>query len=310
MKTFYLFLACCLAAPVYCQQLPLFSQYREYSGIINPASVPDDYRVFDKYFSAGASYRKQWVTDMDGPTTQVLRADYVLERKDVTPVLGAYILNDQASRMGMTGAYFRAAMVFSDEKDAKDRGLSLGLTVGLVRYGLDLKNARVQDPTALAAYDITNALFPDVGLGIYTYTTFDNSHVLSGGLSIPQIMSLNTRFRSEDGTIYLRRERHYYGTIGYKIPLNNDDFSFLEGSVWIRFIPPLNPSVDFNLRYQFNYNVYIGTGFGTNGNAHLEGGILFGEDQIIRLGVSADLPFSQTNSYYGTSLEANVGYAF
>jgi len=306
VKIFYTLLFSGIAFNAFSQQLPLFTQYREYSGILNPAALPNDYLWYEKTLSFGASYRKQWVTADDGPTTQMLRADYISLRRAVKPVLSGYLLNDKAGRMGMTGLYLRAAMLFSD--DPLEYGLSAGLSAGIIRYSLDLSNARVQDPSALAIYDKRSTFFPDAGLGVYGYTTLGNNHLLYGGLSMPQALSLDTRFRNEDNTLSLRRVRHFYGTIGYKIP-QGDESSFLEGSAWIRYIGPLPPSVDFNFRWQFENNMFIGTGFSTNGNAHLEAGFNFGEKEIFRIGMGADLPFTALSSYYGTSLEANVSYA-
>lgn len=301
----------CYALSAPAQQLPLFTQYQEYAGVLNPAAVPNDFISYEKDISVGISSRKQWVTDKDGPTTHLIRADYVLEREGVTPVLGACLIADNAGRMGMTGMYLRAAMVFSD--DPRDYGVSVGLTAGIVRYALDLSNAHVQNPSALAVYEGRSAIFPDVGIGVSAHTKFDNDHLLYGGLSVPQIMSLDTRFRNDDQTLSLRRIRHFYGMAGYRIP-QGDEISFIEGTVWVRYVPPLGPSLDFNVRWQlqnqYGSAFYLGTGFGTNGNAHLEGGFLIGDAKMLRIGVGADLPFTPMSAYYGTSFEANVGYTF
>ena len=128
---------------------------------------------------------------------------------------------------------------------------------------------------------------------------------------MPQALSLDTRFRNEDQTLSIRRVRHFYGTAGYKIPLSQS--GFLEGNLWVRYITPLKPSFDFNVRWQIEGNsgpvMYVGTGMSTNGNAHLETGCLIGDEKILRIGVGADLPFTAFSSFYGTSLEFNIGYA-
>lgn len=306
MKLIYTLLLGCCSYTAFSQQLPLFTQYRDYSGMLNPASVPNDYLWYEKTMSFGASYRKQWIAAEDGPSTQSLRADYIALRRGVIPVFGAYLLNDKAGRMGMTGFYLRSAMLFSD--DPLEYGFSVGLSAGLVRYALDLSNPHVQDPGALAIYDKRNSLNPDAGLGVFGYTTLRNNHLLYGGLSVPQVIGLNTRFQKADQTFSIKRVPHFYGTVGYKIPLR-DEYSFLEGSVWIRYVTPLAPSLDFNMRWQFESYMYVGTGFGTNGNAHLEAGFIFGEDRLFRMGMSGDFPFTQISSYYGSALEVNFGYA-
>ncbi|MBK8255655.1 MAG: PorP/SprF family type IX secretion system membrane protein [Polyangiaceae bacterium] len=320
MKTRYTLLAFLfLAQTALAQQLPLFTQYREYAGVINPASVPNDYLWYDKTLSFGASYRRQWVTDKDGPATQVLRGDYVWERgrKGAYPIIGGYLMNDKAGRMGMTGAYARAAVLFTDE--AKDRGFSVGLNAGVVRYGLDLSNARVRDINDIALYEAQNRIFPDVGLGAYAYVTLgENENQLFGGVSIPQVIGLNVQFRNQNPNdpnkpreIQIRRVQHYFASAGYRIPLE-EDLTFLEFSTWARMVLPLGPQFDFNFRAQLQESFFFGTGFSTNGNAHLDFGLNLGEDRLFRLGVGADFPFSKKFSiatYYGNSYEVNVAYA-
>ncbi|MBC7774472.1 MAG: PorP/SprF family type IX secretion system membrane protein [Phycisphaerae bacterium] len=306
MKILYTILFSSLAFTAFSQQLPLFTQYREYSGVINPASVPDDYLRYGKTLSFGASFRKQWVIAQDGPFTGMLRTDYLPQRKAVNPIFSAYLLNDKAGRMGMTGLYLRTAMLFSDSP--LEYGLSAGLSVGIMQYRLDLSNPQVQDPTALEVYDKGSTYFPDAGLGVYGYTTLGNDHLLFGGLSMPQALSLDTRFRKDGKIIAIRRVRHFYGTVGYRIP-QGDESSFLEVSTWVRYIAPLPPSLDFNFRWQFIENAFVGTGFSTNGNAHLEAGFNFGEKELFRIGMGADLPFTAISSYFGSSFEANVSYA-
>jgi len=314
MKTLYAFLLLLFfSKALVAQQLPLFTQYREYAGLINPGSVPNDYLWYDHTMSFGASYRKQWVTDADGPATQVLRGDYVWERgrKGAYPIFGGYLMNDKAGRMGMTGAYARAAVLFTDG-EVKERGFSVGLNFGAVRYGLDLSNARVRDLDDIAIYESLNKIFPDAGIGAYAYTTFDNSHQLFGGVSIPQVMGLDVNFRNEDNSLSVRRERHYFANIGYRIPVGEADLTFIEFSSWARMIAPLGPQFDFNFRAQLEESFFFGTGFSTNGNAHLDLGLNLGEYRLFRLGVGADFPFTGKKSivtYYGNSFEVNLAYA-
>lgn len=308
MKTYLPAIFCLLGyLPAFAQQLPLFTQYREYSGILNPAAVPNDYLWYEKNLSFGASYRRQWLNDSDGPATQVIRADYLWLRDNVHPIFGGYLMNDKAARMGLTGAYGRMGVLFSDSP--LERGISAGLSAGVVRYALDLKNARIQDASDPALYDVNSKIFPDVSAGVYAYTTFDNGHLLYGGVSIPQVFGLDLRFRDDnDNSLSLRRSQHFYATTGYKISLR-DEFSFLEFSTWVKYVPALSPHFDFNVRYQMSEILYIGTGMSSSGNFHLEAGLLMGENNLFRLGMGADMPFTRTSTYYGAALEFNCAYA-
>ncbi|MDQ3015999.1 MAG: type IX secretion system membrane protein PorP/SprF, partial [Bacteroidota bacterium] len=58
------------------QQLPLFTQYREFQGIINPASISHDYLFWEGYTTSfGISYRNQWSKIKGGPVTSTIRAE-------------------------------------------------------------------------------------------------------------------------------------------------------------------------------------------------------------------------------------------
>lgn len=291
------------------QQLPLFTQYREYAGVLNPAAIPGDYLWYEHNLSLGGSYRRQWINDQDGPSTQVLRGDYLWLRDNVHPLFGGYLMNDKAGRVGTIGAYGRAAMLFSDSP--LEYGLSVGLSAGVANYRLNLQNARVRDAAdpELVNAAIQRRTAPDVGIGIFGYTNFGGNNMLYGGLSVPQILGFKLKYESTSGNeLLFRRTQHFYGTIGYRMTLH-DDVSFLDFSGWVKYVIPTKPHFDVNVRYQMGDNLFIGTGLSSSYTAHLEVGFFFDEDKKVRLGIAADLPFTRTNTYYGNSLEFNCAYA-
>ena len=309
MKTFYTLLITGIALPGFSQQLPLFTQYLEYAGIVNPASVPTDFLWFDKKLSFGGSYRRQWINDEDGPATIVARGDYVWENRNrtTTPILGGYFMHDKVGRVGTTGFYLRAAGLISDEPDRY--GISVGLAAGGVYYALDLNDARLHDPDDILALENYNQFFPDVGLGVHGYTTIYDNHVIYAGLSMPQAFGLDVRFRNEKGDLSVQRVRHLYGTVGYHIDTGDSpNETFYEFYSWLRYVKPVGISYDVNFRWKCTENFFFGAGAGNSGNIHSEFGLwLEGEnDYGYRIGFGADLPiFSEVSSYYGTSIEFN-----
>lgn len=303
-----LLLSCLVFTTTTAQQLPLFTQYREFSGILNPAAVPNDYLWYEMPISVGVSYRRQWINDKDGPHTELLRGDYMIEREGVSILPGLYIINDQAARMGMTGVYGRFAGILSNGNPL-EQGLAFGLNVGVVRYGLDLSNANNTDPNDISLYDIDNETFADAGVGVYAYTTLGNSNLLYGGLSSPQVLGLDVRFRDSNHDLSVQRQRHYYATAGYKMALLSEE-GFLDFSTWVKYIPPLGPHLDFNVRYQMSPEFNLGAGLSTSGYFHAEVGFKFGEERLYRFGYALDAPFTETSSYYGYSHEFNLVIAF
>ena len=76
-KILLLSLLFCLSEWVAAQQLPLFTQYREQIGIINPAAIQGDYFIYEHNVSMGGSYRRQWVGLDNAPTTQTIHGQYM-----------------------------------------------------------------------------------------------------------------------------------------------------------------------------------------------------------------------------------------
>lgn len=311
MKTFLnpIFFLFCLFffEHVSAQQLPLFTQYREYAGILNPAAIPTDYLWYEHNLSFGASYRRQWINDQDAPNTQVLRGDYLWLRDNVNPLFGGYIMNDRAARLGTLGGYGRVAMLFSDSP--LEYGFSVGLSAGLSSYRLDLRNARVQhdDDTELYNANIQRKPAPDVGMGIFGYKIF-NYNMLYGGISVPQILGYNVLYKKDDVNLSVRRVQHFYGTAGYRFSLH-DEASYLDFSTWVKYVIGSKPHFDVNIRYQMSDHFFIGTGLSSSYTAHIETGVFFDEDKKMRIGFGADVPFTKTSAYYGSSLEFNIVYA-
>jgi hypothetical protein len=126
---FIFLLSCSLQA----QQLPLFTQYREYHSIINPATINSDYMTYEHNVSAGVSWRNQW-TDLGGigPKTGVARFESV--HSDYNMLGGMYLIHDKVGPSFLTGLMARYAYVLSD--DPRERGLSIGLNAGVVRSGI------------------------------------------------------------------------------------------------------------------------------------------------------------------------------
>ena len=80
MKTILPFLPVIFVSLIACtlqaQQLPLFSQYREYQGLINPGSVTNDYLTIGHTKAVGLSHRRQWKDIPNGISTQLARFEW------------------------------------------------------------------------------------------------------------------------------------------------------------------------------------------------------------------------------------------
>ena len=251
------------------QQLPLFTQYRENTGLINPAALEPDYLAYSNNFTVGASYRSQWNGLSGAPRTMTIRGTYYADDyAGVTMMGGGYLMRDQTGPISFTGAYGRIAGVITS--DPTLGGVILGLTAGLVQFGINTDNIIVRDKTDDLAMTGQNQLFPDVGVGVYAYrymsTGRSASSYVYGGVSMPQVLGLDLKVQNTSSDYYLQRVRHLYGLLG--MYLFFDDNSFIEPSVWVKYAPNAPVNVDVNVRYQMPGSLWVGTGGSTSGTLH------------------------------------------
>ncbi len=295
------------------QQLPMFTQYREYHSVINPATINSDYFTHEYNASFGASYRAQWSGEVFGPRTQMLRYEYLFtEGKRAGLILGGHILNDQVGALATTGVSVRTGVLLSDDPDWW--GLVGALNFGMTQFRIAKNRIKTYDPY-LAGCDC-QSLSPDVGIGLFAYKRFSqgifDQDVLYGGVSMPQALAFNPSFTaSGESEITLSRVPHYYALIGLYKQLS--DYQFFESSAWIKYVPNAPVNVDFNIRYTPIEHFWIGLGYATSKTFHFEFGLLIGEnmgwDNTLRIGYGIGRGMNVYGPVFGASHEVNVSYA-
>lgn len=297
------------------QQLPLFTQYREYGSLINPAMMPATYFPYEHTASFGASYRSQWTDLPSSPQTAVLRGEFMTSDFDpVNLLVGGHIIHDETGPTGFTGAYGRIGGVLSG--DPYYGGFVAALSVGAVQYRVNVSELRLRDPDDIVAMDDQSQIYPDVSIGIFGYTRitsgFLEESILFGGLSMPQALGLDLQFSDEDGEFNTKRVQHYYAQAG--LMKFFDDDSFLEATAWAKYVANAPANVDVNLRYQLPFNLWLGAGYSTANTMHLETGVLIGEDvnygsNHLRIGYGFDYSFTSFGPFVGPAHEINVSYS-
>ncbi|MCB0707513.1 MAG: PorP/SprF family type IX secretion system membrane protein [Saprospiraceae bacterium] len=297
------------------QQLSLFTQYRENIDIVNPAALPTEYLAYDQNMSFGATYRKQWTDFPGAPTTQTIRGTFFYkERSSFNFLTGGHLINDQTGPTGFTGIYGKFGGIIS--KDPYYGGIGLALNAGAVQYRVNASEINLRDAGDILGETDQNVWSPDVGFGIFAYTRFGGSRwnqgsILSGGVSVPQVLGLNLTFRGEDGEFSTQRVQHVYGHIDF-IKFFRDG-KFIEPSVWVKYAPNAPVNVDVNLRYQMATNFWIGAGSSLSGNLHLETGFLLGDVEYgnaFKIGYGFDYSFSTFGPDAGGTHEINLSYSF
>ncbi len=308
----------CLPSFVMAQQLPLFTQYRDNLGIINPAAPHIDFFTQKTPISVGLSYRKQWTGLENAPTTQVLRYEHIMAYtgNSFSPIFGTYILRDVTGPLGMTGLYGKFGAAMTD--DAEEGGFSAALSAGVVGYHLDTDKVRTRDAGDLVASGRSTRLFPDVGLGIFYWKRLDGNgffedDMLSGGISVPQVLGLNLQFKNDAQTYATKRIQHFYGQFSWLHSIDENE-KYIQPSIWVKYAPNAPLNVDMNVRYQLVPALWIGTGASTGGNFHAETGFNIGEnaglDGLLKIGYGFDYSFSRFGPFAGSTHEFNLTYSF
>jgi len=315
MNRFTLLFCLLLAATgLSAQQLSLFTQYRENTTLINPAAVESDFLAYGQNISFGASYRAQWVGLDNAPTTQTVRGTYLATgMSGVALQAGGHIINDQTGPTGFTGFYGRIAGVLTD--DPEYGGFSVGLSAGFVQYRIRASDLDLRDEGDVIGSVDQSQMNPDVGVGVFFYKAIGGRFVdnyIYGGISVPQVLGLDLTFKDEQNDFTTQRVRHFYGLLGFYKFFDNG--SFLEPSVWVKYVPNAPTNVDVNLRYQLPVALWIGAGGSSAGTVHLETGFVLGEnvgfDNFVRLGYGYDYSFSSFGPSAGSTHELNVAFSF
>jgi type IX secretion system PorP/SprF family membrane protein len=302
----------------FAQQLPLFTQYRDNLGIINPAAPHTDFLTLNKTTSFGGTYRQQWVGLENAPVTQVLRYDHITaySGNSFAPMYGGHIMRDVTGPLSTVGLYGKFGVAMTE--DAESGGFSASLSAGVVAYGLDTEKIKVRDADDIVTAGRRTRIFPDVGLGVYYWKKLDGrgffeDDIISGGLSVPQVIGLNVQFNNDVNNLSTRRVQHFYGQLSWLHSIEEDE-RFLQPSVWIKYAPNAPLNVDMNVRYQLISALYIGAGGSTGGNFHAETGFNIGENAgvegLFKIGYGFDYSFSRIGPFAGSTHEFNLTYSF
>jgi len=309
-------LFCFATQYLFAQQLPLFTQYADFRGLLNPSSVTNDYLLKDYNVTYGLSNRYQWIGVSGNPRTYVAHADYTINTGNTFNFLGgAYLLSHNTGPIKTTGIYGRLASIMS-EYDPRFGGFSFGMNLGMVRYSVSTIELAQLYPSDILTSMSQNKIYPDVGLGISYYKNFTQGplkdDIFNLGFSVPQMLGLNLLFRDDTGEFNIGRVRHFYTFLSYLKSINEE--SFLEFSSWLKYVPAAPLNLDVNLRYQINPTFYIGSGLSTAGIGHFEFGLYLDDfiaktDNRFRIGLSYDPSFTSYGARFGGSYELSIGYA-
>jgi type IX secretion system PorP/SprF family membrane protein len=257
----------------FAQQRPQYTQYILNNYILNPALSG-----IENYTDVKISSRDQWVGLSGAPRTMYLSIHAPLGKKDYKTSatsfnvpgenprgsrywenytasephhgIGFSILNDK------TGLYnrFSANVSYAYHISLSLKtNMAAGFAGGIMKISRDASkstydNNDIYDPAQGAVADIFK-IRPDLSAGIWIYSA---DYFL--GLSAQQVIPQKVSF--VDDTLGFKIVPHLFATAGYRF-LVNDDINAVP-SAMIKYVSPLEPQVDFNVKFQYRDLLWVG----------------------------------------------------
>jgi len=276
-------------ANVSAQQDPHFTQYFDNMLFINPA-----YAGSRGMLNMTAIHREQWVGFDGRPRSSTFSIHSPLSYESVG--LGFTAVNDNIGPMNQTMFYADASYTirFKNHKGKLAFGVKAGLNLINVDKG-GLNSDDPNDPKLLQ--NVRNNVNPNFGFGIYYHLPY-----FFVGVSSPKILE---RSYDKVSTTNLER-RHYFGTIGGVITLNDQWKLRPVGLVKITEGAPL--SADVSLAAIYAEKLWFGA------NYRLDAAIgAFVQVQIspqFKVGVASDFGLQKIRNYNSGTFEILLSYDF
>ena len=277
----------------FAQQLPEFSQYLNNDYLLNPAIAGTK-----SYAPATISYRVQWMSFTNAPTTQIgsIHGSFT---KNVG--LGLSVVNAVAGPTSMTSMQFAYSYKIKLNEKMK---LSFGAAPILIQQTLQ-KNKLTLDESNDNTFNRINGktMIADVNAGVHFYT---DKYFVS--LSVPQV--LENHVRMGDALFTERLKRHFLVYSGYDFLVKEK--YVLTPSVLVKAMQGGAPvQVDVNLKATFNQLFWVGASYrGSSSQSFNESAIAFVGIMKYNFvfGYSYDYSFSSLHSYSGGSHEVFLTY--
>jgi len=298
---------------VLAQQLPIFTQYNEYLGIISPAFLQHEATGDNFRHSVGLAYRDQWTQLPNRPKTVAARFETkTQDRRGGTKLnLGAYYIHDQIGVFTNSDLKLRIATSFKLRENRRGAtGFSAGINVGIGQYRVDLSKIPYAGEDPILFQENTVLFRPDAGIGLAFYNRFRNDDFLQIAVSIPQFLDLTSVYQNEEKEFVVNRVPHFYVVGNYIKVLKKD--KHISFSSWVKRVKNIPTYADLMVRYKFVSHMWIGAGFNSAGILHSEMGLSYDMtgDRKADLSYSFNPTFKTHSVIFGNIHELTLSYLF
>lgn len=297
MKPIYIQLLICFLLTSFssqAQQLPLGSHYFMNPFMVNPAftGTTDNINVF-------LTHRSQFSGISGSPQTTYLTLDAPINIKGVGLGLKAYSdVTSILSRNGVSGNYSYSLNLGNTHQ------LTFGLAAGIIDNTINYDQAIVRDVDDPSIFNnrVHRTVFSaDFGV-VYGWKQ------LQVGFAIPQLLSNQSRNRSNDGTIsYFDMQQHYVGTAKYVFEIEQVKGLTAYPMVLVRGVAGAPVQYDINAVVDWNKWGWVALTYRSNYAVGMSVGVRYKQ---LSVGYSHDFGVSKIRSYTGGTHEFLLSYQF
>ncbi len=256
------------------QQVPLYSQYTMNGFLLNPAVAGSE-----GYTAINLTAREQWLGLKNAPKThaisgqtRLLKNSYISKKSAIKrrpPLgsrsgkvgLGAYVFNDKNGPIDRTGIQLSYAYHIRMQRGQ----LSFGLSGIAYQFSVDESKIRFEYEDEFWQQAKKSIFIPDANIGIYY-----SSPSFFAGLSMSQLFQSALKL-GEKGYAEYKMLRYYHLIGGYDYVVN--DFFSIEPSILIKTTGSFKGQADFNTKFIFNDEYWVGLSYRTGGALIFMGGV-------------------------------------
>lgn len=219
-------------------------------------------------------------------------------------ILGGQLGSDQLGRYKQLETQVKYAILLTD--DLSERGISLGMQVGLHRTNFDWQNLSPQNLSKIEPFVSSSAsIRPLLGIGIYGYhkASYDDPNYIFGGISVPAMEVGGTSSNI-----------HIYAQLGYRHQLVQNSYaSLVLANKWIPSaqIQVFSVLASASYRGLFNMSLGITTQKQAIAGVGLKRFLGIDEERLLDITYSTFIPVGDgIQKNQGLGHEINVGLAF
>jgi type IX secretion system PorP/SprF family membrane protein len=291
MKKTLTYLLMIFAGLANAQQLPQYTQYMLNQMAINPAVAGKD-----EFAEVRSNNRHQWLGIQDAPRTYMLTLHGPLIKK---MGLGMNLFTDITGPTRRTGLSFAYAYHLQVKED---QFLSMGLSAGLLQWGLDGNKITLRDPgDGQLITNYQTIMLPDFGFGLY----YEKKNHFYAGISMPQINQ--SQIPLYPGAYKNSRlVAHFNVNGGYTFDLKNK-FK-IEPSFLLKYESPAPLKLDIGLRGIYNDFLWLGGVYRTQDAFSVLLGYIY--ENYLLVGYSYDITTTKLKQYSGGTHELMLGLRF